>query len=240
VVHTPKTAGTTIRETLQAILGRDSVYWVGHDRPAAHWDNADGNEFAKFSVVGGHVSALAFEKICRPKVFMAVVREPVRRAISLFEYIVRGPDKDHPLRGELTGLTILEAVEQSVKFRGEITNWQCALIGGEPTYSSALRSVCEREWLIDSQERLEDLVQKACAKFGWRAPAIITANENRQPDYFQQYNSDAVIGLLSELNEEDYRLYEMLSGRGDSPTRSRREVARSLITNVQSRVGART
>ena len=67
VVHTPKTAGTTIRETLSSILGSEKVYWIGHERPIDHWESAAGSEFDNYLVVGGHVGARAFEKIGGPE-----------------------------------------------------------------------------------------------------------------------------------------------------------------------------
>src|SRR5690242_16093354 len=110
IVHIPKTAGTAIRETLIATLGWDRVYWIGHERPYSHWENARGDEFADYAVVGGHCSNAEFLKIDRQKIFVTVIREPIERAISHFNYVTRGPHTDHPYRQTIEGLDILAAI----------------------------------------------------------------------------------------------------------------------------------
>src|SRR5437016_3670995 len=207
VIHIPKTAGTTIRETLTSILGREKVYWVGHGRSITHWENAAGTAFDDYLVVGGHIGALALEKIQRPKIFMAVIREPVRRAISLFDFITKGPETNHPLREELQGLNLLEAIEKSARFHNEIANRQCALIGGLPTYFAALRSISEREWLVDCQDNIKDLLERVSKKFGWPVASLVTANVNQTRGYFEEYCSDEIIDAVNRINQEDNLLY---------------------------------
>src|SRR5271156_4259266 len=91
VVHIPKTAGTTIRETLSSILGSEKIYWIGNRYPIDHWESAAGSDFNDYLVVGGHVGAHAFEKkIRRPKAYLTLVREPIQRVISLFDFITKG------------------------------------------------------------------------------------------------------------------------------------------------------
>lgn len=209
IVHIPKTAGTAMRETLRSSLGRDNVYWIGDSRPVAHWENAIGTEFQSYSVVGGHYEAMAFEKIGRPKVFMAVVRDPVERAISLFDYITNGPDFEHPLRAELLGLSVKEAIKKSPRFRDEITNRQCALIGGSPTFSAARQSICEREWLIGSYEVVDEVLAHVWTKFGWSSMPLVAANVNERPGYIDEYNSDETLDTLRELNRHDILLYNL-------------------------------
>jgi hypothetical protein len=210
VVHIPKTAGSAIRETLISGLGFDKVYWIGHKRPYAHWDNADGTEFDDFAVVGGHRSAESFRKIKRPKIFMTVVRDPVWRAISLFNYITRGPDPNHSLRSELEGLSLVEAIEKSEVFRREIENRQCALLGEEPTFSAALHSICRDQWIIDRHENVDKLFGELCDRFGWPKLPLVLDNV-AEPGYARRYLSPETTTALTELNQEDYRLVSVFA-----------------------------
>jgi hypothetical protein len=224
IVHIPKTAGTTIRETFCSILGREKIYWVGHDQPIAHWESAAGSDFDDYLVVGGHVSARAFEKIQRPRAYLALVREPIRRAVSLFDFITKGPDMSHPLRDELKGVTLIEAVEKSSRFRIEVANRQCTLIGGAPRYSEALKSISEKIWFIDRQERLEDLMRRVCKVFEWSFNSLVTANVNKRIRYFENYSSSEIVAILKEINRQDTFLYESLA---PEPTDDRGPVQRS-------------
>ena len=210
VVHIPKTAGSAIRETLVSVLGRDKVYWIGHQRPHAHWENAVGTEFDDYAVVGGHRNAMAFQKIKRPKVFLAVVRDPVKRAISLFNYITQGPDVNHPQRKELQGLSVIEAIEKSSRFRADVENRQCAFIGGERTFGAALRSLCENEWFVDRHESVEELFGRVCERFGWRAEPLGLKNA-AQPGYAKEYLSDLTVAALEKINKEDRLLVSIFA-----------------------------
>jgi hypothetical protein len=203
VVHIPKTAGSAIRETLISILGWDKVYWISHKRPFEHWTNSNGDEFNNYAVVGGHCSTKTFDKIKRPKIFMAVVRDPVQRAVSLFNYITYGPDPNHGLRNELSGLSLVEAIQASATFRRDIENRQCALIGGQPMFSEALRSLCDSQWFIDRHEAVNQLFVRVCERFGWPAQPMVSDNVGRE-GYADAYLSDKkAITILKHLNEQD-------------------------------------
>jgi hypothetical protein len=208
IVHIPKTAGSAIRETLVASLGADKVYWVGHGRHQEEWESAKGNEFGSYWVVGGHESAPAFDKIERPKVFMAVLRDPVERTISLFNYIVEGRGIPHPLHEQFKKLTIPEAFEISPGFRRDVTNRQCDLIGGEATYNAALKSICGRRWFLGTFEKVDELFASVCKEFGW--PIVRLKQDNvATKGYEARYESDRTSRWLAQINAEDSRLFEM-------------------------------
>jgi hypothetical protein len=221
IVHIPKTAGTTMRETLCSILGREKIYWVGHDQPIAHWESASGSDFDDYLVVGGHVSARAFEKIQRPRAYLALVREPIRRAVSLFDFVTKGPDMSHPLRDELRGMSLIEAIDKSRRFRIEVENRQCTLIGGTPRYSEAMKSISEKVWFIDRHECVEDLMRRVCRVFDWSFKSLVTANVNRRIQYFEDYTSSEIAAALKEINQQDTFLYESLT---PEPTHDRGSV----------------
>lgn len=214
VVHIPKTAGTTIRETLSSILGSEKIYWIGNRYPIDHWESAAGSDFNDYLVVGGHVGAHAFEKkIRRPKAYLTLVREPIQRVISLFDFITKGPDLSHPLRDELKGMTLIEAVEKSSRFRVEVENRQCTLIGGAPRYSDALKSISEKIWFINRHEHIEDLIRRVCEAFEWSFKPLIIANVSRRVRYFEEYHSTEIIAALREINQQDIFLYESLTAQ---------------------------
>ena len=77
-----------------------------------------------------------FAKIDQPKAYMAVVREPVQRAISMFHYIVEGSPRPHPLRPELRGLPDELAADHRAFVRSldavyEAHKYVCRRFGGD-------------------------------------------------------------------------------------------------------------
>jgi hypothetical protein len=210
LVHVPKTGGTALLGTLNAILGRDKVYWIAHDHPRSDWENSSSEDFDRYSVVGGHAEAPHFDKIRRPKIFLAILREPVERAVSLFSYILTGPDDHHPLRETLRGLSIMEALERCAEFRRQVENFQCTMIGGAPTLSSAVQSLYARDWFIGPLAQLDEIFERVCAEYGWPFARPIRDNVGT-PGYPDRYVSEEARAFLSSLNREDHLLYEKLS-----------------------------
>jgi hypothetical protein len=119
----------------------------------------------------------------------------------------------------------------------EIANFQCTMIGGAPTYSSALQSICEREWFIDCDARVEELVSRVCRKFGWPlAPApLVHANVNQRERYLVKYSASHIAAALKDINHEDSRLYalfdpgEELARRRGTPKKAPRHVHASPL-----------
>lgn len=211
VVHIPKTAGTAIGVTLRMILGSDKVYWIGQDRPVDHWEKADGTEFGEYLVIGGHYEASAFEKIQRPKIFLAIIRDPVQRAVSLFHFIKSGPDVHHPLRAELQELNLIDAVNLSQRFRAELENRQCALIGDIPTYTAAFQSIRERKWFIDGYEHIDELFARVCTNMRWPSVPLMRENTASDARYFEQYYANDVGTILNKITQEDAALYRLFA-----------------------------
>jgi hypothetical protein len=196
------------------MLGWEKVYWIGHKRPLEHWTKATDGEFDHYTVVGGHASAVEFEKIKRPKIFMSVVRDPVMRAISLFNYITWGPDPNHGLRKKLQGLTLIEAIQTSAGFRRDIENCQCRYLSGEPSFPAALRRICESEWFVDRHEAIDELFSRVCRRFGWPAQKLVLDNVGRK-GYADEYLEDVeTICALQQINQED-RFLVSLFDRND-------------------------
>lgn len=232
IVHIPKTAGTAIRETLIASLGWDRVYWIGHERPYSHWEKASSDEFADYLVIGGHCGAAEFLKIDRQKIFVTVIREPIARAISHFNYLTRGPDTNHPYRQTIQGLDILTAIRQCPEFRADITNRQCELIGGAPTLLAAAKSISEHEWLIGCHATIGEFFSRVCQRVEWPVAALRQENVS-PPGYAEEYLSDPVLDALRQINEEDIRLYTLLSAAAPRHP-DRREAARDPVGKTPS------
>jgi Glycosyl transferase family 90/Sulfotransferase family len=228
IVHIPKTAGSAIRETLISALGWDKVYWIGHKRPSSHWANATEDEFSNYAVVGGHCSASEFQKIRRPKIFMAVVRDPIRRAISLFHYVTRGPDRNHGYRREVENLSLIEAIEKSATFRKDVTNRQCGMIGDQPTFAAAFTSLCDEKWIIGRQEDARTVLALAFERFGWPIAPMVFDNVADE-GYADQYFTEENIRALEEINREDLILAPFVAA---GTTAFRDSTARQVVQSA--------
>ena len=108
-------------------------------------------------------------------------------------------------------MSLIEALENSRRFRLEVEDRQCALIGGAPKYLAALRSISEKIWFIDRHEKVEDLLMRVCDVFEWQFKTLVTANVNKRMRYFEEYSSAEVNATLREINQQDTLLYDSLA-----------------------------
>ena len=93
---------------------RDRQFWLGIDGDMDDLAASLADGSRRFAIIGGHRGAVEFEKLAnlqRERTYVAVVRDPVERAISLYQYIVAGGDARHPLREELRELGLRRALD---------------------------------------------------------------------------------------------------------------------------------
>ncbi len=212
-VHIPKTAGSAMRAALVQMLGGwENVLWFDVNATLAEFMDADPQELRKYAIVGGHAAVTHFEKLPGRKIYSAVLREPVARAVSLFEYIVRGGDTAHPLRSELQDLGLRRALEESDIFRKDITNTQCEMVGGKPTFESAQTSLAANKWIVGTDEAPQQLLDKIARTLG--KPSIPLGQDNvGAPGYFERLATPEIVEMIADLNQEDARLYEFVATR---------------------------
>ena len=90
VVHIPKTAGTTLREYILRYVDRDAMYTVGDDIEGDISRLVCSPEMAaKYRLVFGHVNYGCLRTLQMPVAYTTILRDPLRRAGSLYDYAVR-------------------------------------------------------------------------------------------------------------------------------------------------------
>ena len=117
-VHIPKTAGTALRENWLLKNIKGEWCWFGMPNHQNNWEKMQTNPFlaSTNSMIGGHKHIADFIdlNIVQPKTYLSVIRKPVDRAISYFNFIKT--TKTHPLSVALEGKTLLDAVREEVGF----------------------------------------------------------------------------------------------------------------------------
>lgn len=113
-VHVPKCGGTTMNSQLAEWVGQDHSLLVGDRRFGAQIEITDGLDLWKPALqparlVHGHFTWPLLKDICEragvaPFVPVALVREPLARAVSEYHYIRSYPQ--HPLYALLSEITI--------------------------------------------------------------------------------------------------------------------------------------
>lgn len=212
-IHIPKTAGTTVRAFLREALGRDRVFW--------HGPNEDGflqdvvrerglDYFRRFAAIGGHFgfSHSDLHRLPGRKIFAAIIRCPVQRTVSHFEFVSHRPE--HGLFSELT-------LEQALETRAAIfkvsKNLQCRRVADRETAADAFEVLESNPFILGSFEQIGLFTDCLAETFEFDKPGI-TWNNVQAPGYFEKHYTPRAAEIIDTITEEDRKLYERVRRAG--------------------------
>lgn len=162
----------------------------------ARWQ--DDAFYNRYLLLGGHVArahpVVRAEKLQRRKIYISVVRDPVKRAVSGYDFSRRFPN--HPMLEYLADKTLFQAVTTPGLFRDRYVNDQLRYIFGTTKPAVAERVLHEGNHILAPMEKLEEFIDTVSAVSGlprppslprinvaadYAGPAIERAEE--QPDF---------------------------------------------------------
>lgn len=209
-VHIPKTAGNSLIATLQTTLGGDAVYWIGRTGSLQDWLSATGHEFGGYRAIVGHAPAIQFEKIPGEKLFVTLVRSPIERALSYFNYIV-DERVGHELGPAMRALGLSRAVRESETFRSHVNDLQCHWIGGARRFDAARAALQGSGWIAGRIDALPAVIFELRRRTGIDLPDAGRLN-SAVSDYMDRLLTPEIEAALRELNREDEKLFAFLEG----------------------------
>ncbi len=170
-LHIPKTGGTSLNRAFDRMFRSMVLYTSPRDLAQRVREEAD--LFHRFLLITGHIdvrnpAALASP---RPTVFLAVFRDPVKRAVSLYDYA--RATTDHPLYRPLQGLTLAQAFRDLPGFRHVAVNAQLRTVfgtGGRPGIRDALRN---RSYILGRNDALEEFLDAVALYSGLPRPPFV-------------------------------------------------------------------
>jgi hypothetical protein len=174
-VHLPRTGGTT----LTLIVTRQfpaalSFAFDGADMDGslARYRALPENRRRALRLISGHVP-FGIHEIVGPADYVTMLRDPVERVISMYEYILRRPA--HFLHDRVVGMDLGEYVETGI--HRDARNGQCRLLSGEPHEEAASASgvdLLERAWrnlesfvAVGLTERFDESLLLYRDRLGW-------------------------------------------------------------------------
>lgn len=211
-IHIEKSAGTSQRRLLINIYGRDDVFWENIDSVI------DRSRDISRQVIGGHLPYIDFKNTKRCQLFTAVVRHPVSRAVSLFNYHVWGGDEGNRKRWRWLGLdqsSMLRTIKQLPRFRRSISNQQCMTLSGHKSFDAVEEVLHNENFILGVYDKLEEFNARLAQMLSWENRPLPRANVAQRSDYYERILTEP--GLeeeLLKLNQEDLKLYEFISQHG--------------------------
>lgn len=215
-IHIEKSAGSSQNWLLLGIYGKGDVFWKGIDSAADQF--ADKARNVNRRVMGGHLSYKDFKNIKRHQLFSAVVRDPVSRAVSLFNYHVEGGDDNNREQWRRRGLdpsSMLRTIEQVPPFRNDISNQQCMRLSGHQRFDAVEKVLRNENFVLGVYDKLDEFNARLAQMLSWENKPLPRINVAQRHDYRERILAEP--GLEEEilrLNQEDLKLYELISERG--------------------------
>lgn len=211
-VHIQKTAGTSMRNALEALFGRDRIYWHGRDGMIT--DLAARGELerlAAFDLVGGHFTAAMVQPrdVGRPTVLVSLVRNPVDQIVSHFEFVRTRPDNRLH-----TGSPFAEAVIGQTEFARFSRALQCRMLTGESDGEAAFAALQRTEHIVAVVERAAQVVARVAKLAGIERDVTLGRINVAAPGYRERYDDPAAMAAVRQIAHQDFRLFHRIVENG--------------------------
>ena len=173
-LHLPRTGGTTINRMLKYAFGDRAVFHA--DLLADHGGEAglgaalagENGIYHRALLVAGHfgVAHPLVSLSPRPIGIAGVLRQPLERIVSLYDYIRGTPD--HPEHAVLHRLSLNEALDAVPEFAVHCRNAQLLTLFGATERDGINGALRRYPYLLGRMEALDVFAQRLLALFGLR------------------------------------------------------------------------
>lgn len=171
-LHLPRTGGTTINRLLKHTFGDRAFFHA--DLVAEHGGEAglatalanDNRIYSRAMLVTGHygVAHPLVEYAPRPVAIAAIIRQPLERIVSLYDYIRGTPD--HPEHAALSALTLNQALDAVPEFAVHCQDAQLRTLFNATDRHGITAALQRHPYLLGRMEALDVFAQRLLALFG--------------------------------------------------------------------------
>jgi hypothetical protein len=171
-VHHPKTGGMSLHAAMERALGAARVLRVGDEATHADFLALDREAFARFGFVSGHFTLTeALERAAPGARFVTLLRDPVARLVSAFNYMASWTEHPHHLQFRDMGFA--EFVAGSGEGLAGQACWQLTGVG---TASAAIPLLESCYAAVATPARLAELSRLVAAWLGLAEPELTREN----------------------------------------------------------------
>ena len=152
-IHLPKTGGFALHAALARTLPHQAVLRIGDAAEQAAFRAMPPEVADRYALISGHVSLGEALERARPDArFVTLLRDPVARLVSAFNYMATWPA--HPLHAEFRSRGFAEFIETS---GDALTAEACRQLTGADTAAEAIPLLESCYALVGTTARLNDV-----------------------------------------------------------------------------------
>ncbi|MGB5982842.1 MAG: sulfotransferase family 2 domain-containing protein [Nonlabens sp.] len=212
-LHLPKNAGTTFKSILSKYYDKENIFQVGYNSSGI-WNmeelkSSPKEELAKINLLQGHFNYGIHEIFERDFRYITMLRNPIERTISFYNYIRR--QKEHRLLSAVQNRTLLECITEIRDF--DVINGQARKLSGthneDKMLDLALKNIDQHFDFVGIQERFDESLILLHKTYNWNKIFYKSLNKTSK----QSEISPELISAITETNEIDMKLYEIINQR---------------------------
>ena len=170
--HIPRTGGTTLNRMFSWVLRDHAVF---HGALLAKWGGeaglaavlkSDSQIYERMILLTGHYG-LAHPLVChapRPIRIAAVLRHPLERIVSLYDYIRGRPD--HPEHSLLSKLSLNQAMDTDLPFANHCINAQLRILFNAQDQNGIAAALHRHPYLLGRMDALDAFARTLIGLFG--------------------------------------------------------------------------
>ncbi|MFN2125368.1 MAG: sulfotransferase family 2 domain-containing protein [Candidatus Promineifilaceae bacterium] len=218
-LHIPKTAGTTLLEILDRQYSPETIFSLGSiaQESIAQFEAMDEQERANIRLLRGHLAYGLHEYLPGPAQYFTILRDPVARVISHYNFILRTPEHylyDRVVEGNLSLYDLLQE-----NYALMLNDAQVRLVSGvwgdapfgEVTLAmleTAKENLTRSFPVVGLMEQFDKTVLLLKETFNW--PAAITYHKRNVTKKGMTVDSlpPQTLARIKEVNRQDQALYE--------------------------------
>ncbi len=219
-LHIPKSAGSSHRGYLRKVFGEEDLFWYGLHSEAKTFNASEvGASFA----LGGH-RPLRFYPRSLDALYTSVVRDPVERAVSFFNYCIdegggasgawHEQRQKEIIKWQKKGIdssSLTRSIERCKPFREMISNLQCSYLSRyEPTFEGVLKTLEEESMVIGVFDKLPLFNDFLKMELNFPLDNRVRSNVGRAGYSTDIFSEPGVASLIRSVNGEDQLLYDFV------------------------------
>ncbi len=208
-LHIPKTAGSSFHQ-----LSRKNLKGRASDSMPS---NINYIKWIYSKMIGGHFLYSQYDDMTADRLFLSVVRSPVDRALSLFNYYKYLKDGFEERRIELGfNPTSLKMTIEKSKMKSEfVDNHQCLYLSGKRCFSAFQKVLKNDKFIVGSFDNIRDWIRYLGEKLGWESLSFPKINVAQNSTYMDDLKSDKkLVNMIRDGNKEDVKLYDFITNAG--------------------------
>ena len=197
-LHIEKAAGTAIRDG----------FFLKNIRSEYNWEGMSCGSLQDSVFLGGHrhVNFYIDNCVAENSVFFSILREPVSRVISLYNYY----KSRNKLPGMMNELCINRTILENELFREQIRNSQNRYLSGSESFEETKKFIGQNSFLIGCQDNVDKFKDFVSFKLGFKINGKVSGNSGDRgyknnlkltPEAYQE---------LVGLTYEDIKLFNFL------------------------------